>query len=220
MQNGNPSGGEWPVWSDTVCPDGDRLVVLATEPMDWPMREFCRVPIFFRDRKYYCRAKTKAEPPHSMRYELWPWPADDPETSAQAVFYDEAYVEARNRHARGDRRGHLIHLALLPLYPVLGLCWSGFKEKTLGPVGFEPSSITIASVALLFNLCVLEIIFVRFLFGGLIMWTAGDEGLRWVDWLVFWVCSADCLVRYSGSLCSGSEYHLGFYEWLWPRRAR
>ena len=218
----DPDGG-WSVWSDSVSLDGDRLIVHATKPMDWPVREFSRVPIFFRDGKYYCRTKAKAEPPYAMRYELWPWPADCPETSVPPVYYDEAYVEARNRDARGERRNNFIHLALLPLYPVLGLCWSGFKEKILGPAGFEPSSITKASVAALFYLCLLQVIFMRFLLGGIVFWISEDEGLRWVDWTLLLACSVDCLVRGSGLLNReflGSGYHLGFCEWLWPRRAK
>ena len=38
--------------------------------MDWPIREFCRVPIYFGGRKYYVRSRTKAERPYAMVYEL------------------------------------------------------------------------------------------------------------------------------------------------------
>ena len=37
----------WSVWSDSVCLDGDRLIIHATEPMDWPVREMrgARIPV-------------------------------------------------------------------------------------------------------------------------------------------------------------------------------
>ena len=227
MQTDNPSGGVCPVWSDSVCLDGDRLIIHATEPMDWPVREFSRIPILFRDRKYYCRTKStksKAEPPYAMRYELWPWPNDSPEACVHAVYYDEVYVEARNRQALGQRRGSFIHFALLPFYPVLGLFWSGFKHVTLGPIGFESSSITKASLAALSYVCLLQYVVVVMQFalqsGGDLMWASQDEGL-WglVKWAQLLVCSVDCMVRFLGMLRAESSYHLGFFEWLRPRRA-
>jgi hypothetical protein len=214
----NPPVGEWSVGSDRVRRDGERLAVFATEPMDWPIREFSRIPIFVNESKYYCRAKTKAERPYAMRYELWPWPSDGPETSYDSIRYDEAYVEARNRHARGNRRDDLIRFALLPLYPFLGHLWSGFKENTLAPIGIEVSSITKISVAVEFYLSVLETIFAGWLAGGMVTWVSGNEDLRWVDWALLLVGSADCAIRYSGLLRHGSDYHLGFCEWLWRRR--
>jgi len=77
--------------SDEVVFDGERVVIQAAEPMDWPVREFCKVPVFFRGRKYYLRSKRGVEQPRPMVYELWPWPADLHEASQHTVVYDEVH---------------------------------------------------------------------------------------------------------------------------------
>jgi len=79
------------IGSDEVVFDGERIVIHAAEPMDWPVREFCKVPVFFRGRKYYLRSKRGVEQPRPMVYELWPWPADLHEASQHTVVYDEVH---------------------------------------------------------------------------------------------------------------------------------
>src|SRR3989442_11606184 len=44
------------VGSDEVYFEGERVVIHASERMDWPVREFCKVPILFQGRKYYLRS--------------------------------------------------------------------------------------------------------------------------------------------------------------------
>src|SRR5207245_5020271 len=131
--------------------------------MDWPVREFCKVPILFDGRKYYLRSNRSAKPPRPMIYELWPWPADLHEASPNAVVYDAAYAIERDKAAAKARRLQRLYLALIPLYPFLGLFWSGFKNRVLGPVGFESGSVTKISILLTFNLFIAEGIFVRWL---------------------------------------------------------
>ncbi len=204
--------------SDKVCLREDRLIVHATEVMDWPIREFSKVPIYFQERRYYVRAKRDAEPPYRVVYELWPWPEDLHEVSAKWVVYDEAYVVERNRAAAKARRKEWLYAILLPVYPVLGLFWSGFKHRVLGPLGFETRSITQASIALIFGLFIAEGIFVGWLAGGILVYLGGWPALRCVDWLVMLLLGADLLVRFSQSLKLDVEHCWGFCEWLWPGR--
>ena len=206
------------IGTDRVQYEGERVVIDAAERMDWPVREYCRVPIWFRERKYYLRSARSAGRGRRVIYELWPWPADLHESSAQSVFYDEAYVGERDGQATHQRRGDRFHLALLPLYPFLGLLWSGFKCRTLGPMGFEPISITKASVALTFNLFVLEGIFAGWLGGGILVYFGGNPALQWVDWLLLIVLGADSSMRFGQSLKLDFEEPWGFCEWLWSRK--
>jgi hypothetical protein len=206
------------VGSDRVRIENGRPVIEAAEAMDWPVREFCRVPIYFADRKYYVRRRSQAQPPFAARYELWPWPDELRDQSTHAVFYDEDYVTERDEAAKRRRRFDRIHFLLLPFYPLLGLCWSGFKNRVLQPVGFEPRSITWASVVMIFNLWIVEGIFVGWLRGGLLIWWFGSGNLRSADGLLLVVLTLDTTWRANQLLKSDVQEHLGFCEWLWPRR--
>jgi len=206
------------IGSDKVEAERERVIIHAAEPMDWPIREFCRIPLYFQGQKYYLRSRRKGERPYAMVYELWPWPADLQDASARHIIYDEAYVLARDDLA-ARRRGHeRLYLALLPLYPLLGFCWSRFKNRVLARLGFEPRSITTASVALTFSLFLAEGIFVGWLAGGILMYLLRQPGLRAVDWALLLVLGADSIMRFGQSLKLDVEDHWGFCEWLWPRR--
>ena len=206
------------IGSDQTEMEGDRLIIHAAESMDWPIREFCRVPIWFEGRKYYVRSKRKGERPYAMVYELWPWPADLHEASTRQVVYGEAYVVERDKSA-ASRRGHEhFHAVLLPVYPLLGLFWSRFKNRVLVSLGFEPGSITKASVTLICCLFIAEGIFVGWLSGGVLMYLLSRPGLRAVDWALMLVLGADSLMRFGQSLKLDVQDHWGFCEWLWPKK--
>jgi hypothetical protein len=206
------------IGSDKVCLKGERLIIHAAEAMDWPIREFARVPIYFDGGKYYLCSKRQGEPPCKVVYELWPWPADMHETSTKGVFYDEAYVQERDSAAVRRRQRERLYLVLWPLYPFLGLFWSGFKHRVLAPLGFEPRSITQASIALTFGLAIAEGIFVGWLAGGILMYFLGRAALRPVDWMIILVLGADSIMRFGQSLQLDVEHYWGFGEWLWPGR--
>jgi hypothetical protein len=206
------------IGSDEVSLDAERVFIHAARPMDWPIREFCRVPIWFEGQKYYLRSKHAGQSPRPVVYELWPWPADFHGASTREVVYDEDYVLKRDEAASDDRRNHRLYLALLPLYPLLGLLWSGFKGRVLCPLGFEPASITNASVFLIFNLFVVEAVFTGWLAGGLLTYFLGQPALRPVDWTILLLLGADSLMRFSQSFKSEIEGHWGFFEWLRPGR--
>lgn len=202
--------------SDVICTGPDCLVILASHPMDWQVREFCRVPIYVEGRKYFLRLKSKADPPFAMRYELSPWPETFCEESSEVVYYTKHFVAERDRDAVQAQRGDVINLLLLPSYPLLGLCWSGFKRGKLRRAGFEPSSITKASIVMLFHLWVVEGIFVGWLHGGLLMLVFSSPTIRTFDWLLLFALTADTMMRGSGAMRLSTGYHMGFCEWLWP----
>jgi hypothetical protein len=208
------------VETDRVCLHGDHLIIEAVEPMDWPVREFCRVPIFFEARKFHVRRVTDGIAPFARRYELWPWPADLHDQSTQSVSYDATYVKARDEAARARRGRDRWHLVLLPFFPFLGLCWSGFKQRVLTKAGFEPRSITSASIALMFNLLLVEGIFVGWLGSGMLMWFLRNTNLRTVDLALTALLAADVVLRYSQHLKLDVDQPWGFCEWLWPRKRK
>ncbi len=206
------------IGSDKVCLEDGRLVIHAAEAMDWPIREFCRVPVYFQEHKYYVRSKRDGERPYRVIYELWPWPEEVHEAPAKWVVYDEAYVAQRDRAAAAARRKEALYAMLLPVYPLLGLFWSGFKHRVLGPLGFEPRSITQASIVLTFGLFIVEGIFVGWLAGGILMYFVGQSPLRPVDWMLTVVLGTDSVMRFGQTLKLDAEHCWGFCEWLWPQR--
>jgi hypothetical protein len=204
------------VGSDKVYLEGERVVIYTANPMHWPVREFSRVPIYFQDRCYYLRSKGKAEPPNAMRFELWPWPVEYSAPSVRTIIYDSAYVAERDVSLRRERRNNILYAVLIAFYPLLGLCWSRFKRSVLSAVGFEPTSLTKASVALVFNVCVAQGILVGWLRSGLCMLLLHNSSALWMDWVLLLLLAADTVVRFDGILKSETEYHLGFCEWLKP----
>src|SRR6266478_6201505 len=203
---------------DEVAFEGERVIIRAAGPMDWPVREFCKVPILFQGRKYYLRESRKTKQLRPVVYELWPWPADLHEASPCTVVYDAAYAVERDKAAAKARRLHRIYLALIPLYPFLGLLWSGFKSRVLSPVGFEPGSITKISIRLTFNLFIAEGIFVGWLAGGILTYFLGWPTMRLVDCAVTLVLGVDSAMRFGQSLKFDVDEHWGFCEWLWPEQ--
>ena len=142
---------ELEVGPDKIHLIGDEVTVFAMRAMpDWTVREFCQVPIYFQDKKYYLKRKTAGPPPYAFQYQLAPWHSELGAESTRSISYDEAYVAHREEQFRSERRNDLLHPALLCIYPLLGLCWSRFKERFLGPRGFEPVSITEGSILFLF----------------------------------------------------------------------
>jgi hypothetical protein len=206
------------VGADRVYVSGERVVIDAVNPMDWTVREFCRVPIYFEGRKYYLHGKSDTAQPYAKRYELSLWPADLHEESSNVVVYSEAYVALRDESARKQRGYDKLQLVLTPFHPFLGLCWSRFKCGPLLKLGFEPRSITSASIWLVFNLLIVEAIFLGWLRTGICVWVFHGTWFRKLDWLLMVVMVFDTVLRYSQSLNSDVQRHWGFCEWLWPGR--
>jgi hypothetical protein len=136
------------------------------------------------------------------------------EESNRVVVYSESYVAERDERLRKRNTYEGLNLFLLPFYPFLGLCWSRFKNNTLVRLGFEPRSITSASIWLVFNLLVLEAIFVGWLRTGICVWVFRSISFGSLDWTLMSVMALDTLLRFSQSLDSDTQRHWGFCEWL------
>ena len=219
----NPNPGDQPgfvehiVGSDLVHVTDYKVMVFARHEMpDWTVREFCRVPIHFRGHKFYLARRLPAMPPYAFCYELGTWHAGLGMESNRPIFYDEDYVAERDQNVRtGWRQSHL-HSLLFALYPCLGLCWSGFKERVLGPIGFDPVDITEASVLFVFGYFLLDGVFVCYFRLGFLALVFSRPWLLWLDYLMFVILPLDCLVRF-GRLIRGDCAPAGFLEWLFRR---
>jgi len=211
------------VGSDKVILDGSRVIIDAVRPIrDWSVREFCHHPIFFQGEKYFLVGKRRVGKPYAIRYELHAWPEDLHEASTVEFTYDADFVAARDRGARLDHVHTLLWYALLPVYPLLGLCWSGIKERVLWPIGFVPTSITGASVMFMFCFTFCDAIFYGFLGGGVVIKVFGAAALGgWAvlaDLLLIGLLTLDCALRFSQLLRGDDPVPDGFLEWLFRRR--
>jgi hypothetical protein len=171
---------EMRVGADRVFLKGDVVVILARrEIRDWQVREFAQQAIFFRGGKYYLRRRSRIRQPFAFRYELSPWPEGCREPLRESFIYDEAFVAARDQHHRRERIHSAAWYVLMPLSPLLDLCWSRFKERVLQPIGLHPASITSASTMFTF----LVVIVYGICLGYLGQWTVRG----FVLWLVLFL---------------------------------
>jgi hypothetical protein len=207
------------IGSDKVVFEGDLVVIHATEPMDWRLREFCKVPIWFRDQKYFLQSKRTGQPPRGVIYELAPWPENLHEVSPDSICYDEEFVIERNRLNGSVRRHDRFNPILLPFYPFLGLAWSDFKNGTLARCGFDPQSITSASVFLVFCVFTLQGVFVGRFRAGLLTQFFGS-GFMIYDLGLLLLLGLDILVRYVSLLKGETDRFLGFCQWLVPKLSK
>lgn len=193
------------------------VTVFAMRPMaDWTVREFSIVPIYFRGHKFHLKKTLEGPAPFACRYELAPWHPELGMESSLSIVYDEDYVTDRDRDHRTDRRYDHLHSALFGIYPLLGFCWSGFKERVLSRIGFEPVEITEASVFLAFSFFVVEGIFAGAFHTGFLTVMFGRRVLFWLDAALLILLPADSAVRY-GHVIRGDSCPGGFLEWLFKR---
>ena len=209
------SHSELQVGPDKVRVSGDEVIIRAKRAMvDWTVREFCCVPIYFNGDKYFLLRKTAASLPYAIEYTLAPWHSDLGAESSRSIVYDEAYVAHRDAQFRSERRHERIYPALMCFYPLLGLCWSRFKAGVLGPLGFEPVAVTGASVMLLFAFWMAEGVFVCYFRLGFLALVFSRLWLLWVDYALFLLLPVDCALRY-GKILEGEEAPPGFLEWAY-----
>lgn len=207
------------VGSDKVLLDGRRVIIDAMRPItDWSVREFCQHPIYFEGWRYLLVGKRRATKPFAVRYELHAWPENLHEASPISFTYDADFVAARDAAVRLEQQRTFAWYLLLPLYPVLGLFWSRFKERRLWPLGFVPTSITSASVMLMFCLLVAEGIFYGWLNGGFVVLLTG-KSFDWIvhDWLdaaLMLVLGWDCAIRFGQLFRDDKPVPDGLFEWL------
>ena len=222
------------VGADRVAFFGELVIIDAAREMPgWIVREFARKPIYFRSKKYLLRSKSPSEKPYALRYVLEPWPADFAEPQREFLTYDEETVAHRDAAIRRAQASGAVRHVLLLLYPFLGFLWSSPKDK-LARLGFEPRSITSASVLLTFALLLPELVF-----AGIVLWVSTLKGqpafagflrLLWgspdirisgltlpfwpVEFLVVAAVTADFLMRFSKMITHTDEAPYGFLEWL------
>lgn len=213
------------VGTDEVTLDVGLVVIHARNPIaDWRVREFCRNAIYFEGHKYFLLQRNKAERPFAARYTLAPWPGDLHEESPRSFIYDEDFVAGRDARFFTERRHSVVWHLLLPAYPLLGLCWTGVKERVLWPIGFVPASITGASVMFVFCITLLDAIFFGYLGGGVVIRSLGAEALGgWAvlaDFLLIGLLALDCVIRTDQLLHAETPVPDGFLEWIFQRFQR
>lgn len=218
---------------DLVTISEQQVIIDAVHEMpDWQVREYARIPIYFRDKKYFLRQKGPAPKPYARRYILDPWPADDHQITRSSLTYDEETVAQREGGIRTDHVNDAVHAMLILFYPVLGFLWSKTKEK-LPRFGFAPRPITAVSIFATFGLFLTQLAFAKLLMmtslrtgqvviGGMIRAFSDHEFLSlgplqirvlWLDVVLLVVLLLDCLIRYTQYL-RDPESHWGFLEWL------
>ncbi|MBI3415415.1 MAG: hypothetical protein HY043_08855 [Verrucomicrobia bacterium] len=185
--------------AEFVC---DCVIIHARREMtDWRVREFCRRPILFRGQRYFVSETGPAEKPFARKYLLAPWQEDLHDASPHTIYYDEDYVRARDKRARGDSVDEQIHVALLCLAPFIGLLWSGTKRR-LGRFGLNSRAVTGFSVFLTFD--------ATLVFAILVGWLGGAS---LVNYGLLALLLADVCLRYD-QLGRDTEDYWGFGEWL------
>ena len=207
------------VGTDEVRFERETVVILARKPIvDWSVREFCRQAIHIEGRKYFLVQRNKAQPPFAASYTLAAWPEELREESPRSFTYDEKFVTTRDAHFSTESRRTIAWHLLLPVYPLLGLCWSGVKERVLWPIGFVPTSITSASVMFVFCLTFCDALFFGYLGGGIFIRMVGVGALHgWaiaVDLFIIGLLALDCALRFGQLLNGDTPVPDGFLEWL------
>ena len=225
------------VGPDLLTISGDEVIIDALHEMpDWQVREFARIPIYLEDFKYFLRERLPGQKPHVVRYVLERWPKDCKQPVHRFHSYDQAAVDEREAAIKTSRADDIGRAALLIFYPLLGMLWSGTKEK-LARFGFVSRSITGVSIFVTFGLVMLQGVFAKMLImtslrtgkiviGGMIRAYASTDYLNlglfevrilWLDVALLVLLFLDCIIRYSQHL-NHAESPWGFLEWLIPRR--
>ena len=213
------------------------LIEAKHEMTDWEVRELNPAPIYFEDKKYFLIEKRRSDPPYNVRYLLSPWPADESAGTKLFFTYDAETVAEREANYRLGKRDEAVRLGLLPLYPLLGLLWSGTQQR-LTRFGFVPRAITSASIFIVFCLLFAQGVFAcvmintslrsgKLMVGGIIRAMVPADHFHigpisipvmLIDCLLLVAFIADVLARYSRFLHE-DQWSGGFLEWLFRRKA-
>jgi len=213
------------------------LIEAKHEMTDWEVRELNPAPIYFEDKKYFLIEKRRSDPPYIVRYLLSAWPADESAGTKLFFTYDAETVAEREANYRLGNRDEVVRLGLLPLYPLLGLLWSGTQQR-LTRFGFVPRAITSASIFIVFCLLFAQGVFAcvmintslrsgKLMVGGIIRAMVAEDHFHigpvsipvmLIDCLLLVAFVADVLARYSRYLHE-DQWSGGFLEWLFRRKA-
>jgi hypothetical protein len=227
------------VGPDRVTIREQQVIIEAKHPMpDWEVRELNPVPIYFEDRKFHLVHKGKAERPYAVRYSLQPWPEGHSSGTMLFFNYDAEAVAERDGGRRVGQRDELFRAFLIPVYPFLGLLWSG-TQRRLTRFGFVPHAISGVSIFITFCLAFGQMVFAsimlnasartgKVMVGGYIRALAGGDHFHigpvsipvWLfDCLLMLALVADFAIRYSNYLRE-DQWAGGFLEWLVRRKQK
>jgi hypothetical protein len=227
------------IGSDRVTiTDNDVVIEAKHETADWEVRTNNMPAIYFREKKYLLAEKGEAQPPFKIRYVLRPWPPGKIQNPKLFLNYGEDSVAERDSSRRGEAFDEVVWICLLPLYPFLGLLWSGTQQR-LVRFNFVPRTITGLSIFTSFGMVLLQGVFVvmtinasmrlgKMMVGGIIGAMTGQGSLHigsvgistsLLDVLLALACMADVCIRYSNYLRE-TQWIGGFLEWLVPQSWR
>lgn len=202
------------VGADEVLLYGNKIVVCSAKRMDdWEAKDFQRPKILFRGGEYYLSRKLPGDAERPYRYELGPWPDYLEEEPKHSVTYDEDYVNRRDTRFKRVSSVTGRQSRLTFLYPLLGFCWSGFKERFLEPHGFNPLRISLFSCILAYIIFMGELSCFFFLGSGLLQRLFGP-GIQWLDYIFLLVFPIDSAVRFFQIVNGTTRYPVGFLEWI------
>jgi len=225
------------VGSDRVTLSNTEAVIEAKHPFpDWDIRETNHVPVYVEEKKYFLVQKRKTDAPFAIRYVLHPWPEYQATNAKSFHAYGLELVAERDASIRTGNLEDVGHAFLMPVYPVLGLFWSGVQNR-LVRFGYVPHTITGASIFTVFSLffgqCVFAAVLLNssmrtgsIMLGGFVRaLSSGDRlqlgplalPLAYIDILLLLALLLDLIVRYSHYL-RDDQWAGGFLEWAVPRR--
>jgi hypothetical protein len=225
------------VGPDRVTISDQQVIIEARRPMpDWEVRDLDPAPVYFGDKKYFLAEKRRGEGRYAVRYLLLPWPEGQSTYSKRFYAYDAEAVAERDGNCRSEQATDLAYSFLLPIYPLLGMLWSG-AQKRLSRFGVLPRSMTSVSIFTVFCLLFCQGVFAvitiqatvrtsKMMVGGMISAMSRVSALHlgpvtlplaWLDVLFTLALVADVAIRYSLYLRE-DQWFGGFLEWL-VRRA-
>jgi hypothetical protein len=221
------------VGPDRVTIKENEVIIQAKHRMEeWKVRELNPWPVYFNDNKYNLVQCRKAEKPYEASYVLVPWPANLITTAKGFYNYDMDAVAERSATRRTGQVDDAGKAFLLPLYPFLGLCWSGVQQR-LSRFGFVPHAITGISIFIVFALIFAEGIFAivsingslrsgHLMVGGFLRAMSGHDNMHFgrisipiglLDCILVVTMMADVATRYTYYLRE-HDWAGGFLEWI------
>src|SRR5438552_2151568 len=196
------------VGPDKVTVLGQEVLIETQRPMpDWQVRELNPVPVYFEDRKYLLVQKRKGRPPYAASYLLRPWPKGEVSSTTRFHTYDAQTVAEREAAWRSGQAAESLRLLLLPLYPFLGLLWSGTQNR-LTRFGFVPRRLTRLSISAVM-LCIIPVSLMALLLSH-------GSPLVPVTAVIFIVAGLVDTVMRSHAYLRDESWAGGFLEWLVP----
>jgi hypothetical protein len=227
------------VGPDRVTVTDDEVVIESKHEMpDWKVQGSNAPAIYFEDKKYLLADKGTAQTPYTVRYVLQPWPEGKIANARIFHTYDAEAVAERDSSRRGEVLNEVVWVCLLPLYPFLGLLWSGTQQR-LVRFGYVPRTITGISIFTIFGLMLAQGAFGalllnasarsgKMMIGGMIRAIVEQNYLQigsisipiaFFDVSLGLAFLADVGMRYTHYLRE-DQWTGGFLEWLVPQSLR